>query len=227
MELLFRHYSWQRSEWFPDCNLTPNTKNVSGSSHLDSFDWVKATRDSSLNTKHFRILQAVLFVGLILSIVGGTSMSYSSDGTYQPHAITKASILLYLAGFIAITAVIVVSRQAFTPLSQVPHIERRLLVAILLAWPFLLTRIIYSILGAFLHNNMVRGNLGVYVTMAVLEEFVVIGIYLALGFFLVRNNSPATGEIANRAWKSRAADSVEPERIQHGEEAEQGMPLRL
>ncbi|KAF4430049.1 hypothetical protein CGGC5_v008710 [Colletotrichum fructicola Nara gc5] len=194
------------------------------------FDWVKATRGSSLNTKHFRIIQAVLFVGLILSIVGGTSMSYSSDGTYQPHAITKASILLYLAGFIAITAVIVVSRQAFTPLSQVPHIERRLLVAILLAWPFLLTRIICSILGTFLHNktfSMVRGDLGVYVTMAVLEEFVVIGIFLALGFFLVRNNSPATGEIANRAWKSRAADSVEPERIQHGEEAEQGMPLRL
>lgn len=191
---------------------------------------MKATRVSSINTKHFRIIQAVLYVGLILSIVGGTSMSYSSDGTYQPQAITKASILLYLAGFIAITAVIVVSRQAFTPLSQVPHIERRLLVAILLAWPFLLTRIIYSILGTFLHNktfSMVRGDLGVYVTMAVLEEFVVIGIYLALGFFLVRNESPATGEIANRAWKSRAADSVEPERIQHDEEAEQGMPLRL
>ncbi|KAF0317952.1 hypothetical protein GQ607_014869, partial [Colletotrichum asianum] len=50
--------------------------------------------------------------------------------------------------------------------------------------------------------------------MAVIEEFVVIGIYLALGFFLVRNEYPATGEIANRAWKSRAADSVEPQRIQ-------------
>ncbi|KAH9234213.1 hypothetical protein K456DRAFT_1947575, partial [Colletotrichum gloeosporioides 23] len=156
-------------------------------------------------------------------------MSYSSDGTYQPQAITTASILLYFAGFIAITAVIVVSRQAFTPLSQVPHIERRLLVAIFLAWPFLLTRIIYSILGTFLRSkmfSMVRGDLGVYVAMAVIEEFVVIGIYLALGFFLVRNESPATGEIANRAWKSRVAGSVEPERIQHGEEAEQGMPLR-
>ncbi|KAK2731092.1 hypothetical protein CKAH01_09163 [Colletotrichum kahawae] len=156
-------------------------------------------------------------------------MSYSSDGTYQPQAITKASILLYLAGFIAITAIIVISRQAFTPFSQVPYIEKRLLVAILLAWPFLLLRILYSILLTFLRNktfSMVKGDLGVYVTMAVIEEFGAIGKYLALGFFLVRNKSPATGETANRAWKSRAADSVEPGRSRLDGEAEQGMPLR-
>lgn len=80
-------------------------------------------------------------------------------------------------------------------------------MAITLALPILFIRIIYSILSAFLHNktfSMLRGSLGAYIGMAVIEEFVVIAIYLTLGFMLEKSVPERSETLAGnqRNWKN-------------------------
>ena len=63
--------------------------------------------------------------------------------------------------------------------------EMRLLIAVICSIPFLLVRLIYSILSSFNINpssfNLVNGNVHVQGFVAVMEEFVVVILYLAAG----------------------------------------------
>lgn len=63
--------------------------------------------------------------------------------------------------------------------------DMRLLLAVVCSIPFLLVRLIYSILSGFninaLNFNIVTGNVLVQGFVAVMEEFVVVILYLAVG----------------------------------------------
>jgi len=66
-------------------------------------------------------------------------------------------------------------------------------------------RLIYSACSVFLHShlfNIVTGNVAVRVAMAVIEEFIVVAIYIALGFLVTKLDANAQGPIAGREWKN-------------------------
>jgi hypothetical protein len=154
-------------------------------------------------TKHFRVLQLLMTVGLILSIAGGTSGTVQPDGTVTVATTSKAGIALYIVAYVGILLVYLVSvRRTYV----VPNQERRVPVAIFFALPFVLVRLIYAACSVFLHShlfNVVTGNVVVSVFMAVIEEFIVVAIYLAVGFLVTKLDANARGPIAGREWKNK------------------------
>lgn len=137
-------------------------------------------------------------MGLILSIVGGTSTNISQTGSYTPAATSKAGVILYLVGFIAICIVALIT---ITHLSSAQAGEDYLAYAVVFAMPFVLVRIIYSILAVFIHNkdfSVVGGRIVIRVFMAVLEEIVVVLIYIVLGFMIPVLSPGEKGPTASR-----------------------------
>jgi hypothetical protein len=156
----------------------------------------------------------LITVGLILSIAGGTSITVQPDGTFKVATTSKAGIALYIVAYVGIILVYLIS---VPKTSIVPNQERRVPVAIIFALPFVLVRLIYSACSVFLHNhlfNIVNGNVALRVAMAVIEEFIVVAIYIALGFMVTKLDAHAQGAIAGREWKQRRT-RVEGRRGRH------------
>jgi len=156
------------------------------------------------NAIHFRLLQLLITIALILCIVGGTS-SYTSAGVYQPQPTTKAGVVLYLVAFIALVLIAAITTSK---LSNAPSDDKRLVWAVILALPFILIRIIYSLISVFSHNrhfNLITGSVAIHVCMAVLEEMAVVLIYLAIGWKIDTLTPTDRGPIASRPWKGNLA----------------------
>jgi hypothetical protein len=148
----------------------------------------------------FRALQLLITVALILCIVGGTS-SISSTGVYVPQTTTKAGIILYLVAFVALCVVAAVTAIKF---SNAPHDDKRLAWAVILALPFILVRIVYSVISVFAHNphfNLITGSVIIRVFMAVLEEMIVVWIYLVVGWMSDTVPPQTGGATAGGSWQ--------------------------
>lgn len=168
-------------------------------------DFINAESRPRFTTRHFRIIQLVLLVGMVLAIVGGTNVSIDADGIYEIPSTSKIGVILYVVGFVGITFVFALSvRQG----SIVPSKEHRVPIAITLALPFIFARLIYSVLSVFLHNHLfsvATGSIPVRIGMAVIEEFVVVAVYAILGLFVDRLDASGKGPIASRPWNRRNA----------------------
>ncbi|KAL1591976.1 hypothetical protein SLS60_011568 [Paraconiothyrium brasiliense] len=147
-------------------------------------DFLNARSAPTFTIRHFRIVQLVLMLGLILSIVGGTSISPSADGSYTPPTTSKVGVVLYIVGFVAILFILAVS----VPRRHVvPGRERHVPITIFIALPFVAVRLLYSILAVFVHDHtfsIATGSVAVNIGMSVVEEFVVVGLYVLLGVWL-------------------------------------------
>lgn len=179
-----------------------------------------------LGVKHFRILQLLITLGLILSIAGGTSGSVSPDGTIKVATTSKVGIGLYVAAYIALALICLLS---LSKVSMIPSKERYVLVAVIFAMPFILARLAYSTLSVFLHShlfNIITGSVVVLVVMAVVEEFIVVAIYLLLGFKVDKLDASQQGPIASRPWKNKKNSRGRGNRRSHDEELQyQGVSL--
>jgi len=100
----------------------------------------------TLAVKHFRIIQLLISVGLILSITRGTSGSTSPDGTVNVSTSSKVGIVLYIVAYAGLCFVWSVS---MTNMPYVESGEKRIVVAAVLALPFILVRLVYSALAVF------------------------------------------------------------------------------
>jgi hypothetical protein len=176
-------------------------------------DWVNIRGTIILGVKHFRILQLLISLGLILSIAGGSSGSSSNS---SPSTTSKASIILFIVGFVGICCVWFISLPG---LSHVPGQEKRISMFVLIALPFILVRLAYSALAVFLHDhtfNIIDGSVTVHAFMAVIEEFIVVGLYLALGWMLRGLKAEEQGPIASRPWKeAKPKDRTDSRRGHH------------
>jgi hypothetical protein len=147
-------------------------------------DFINAKTAPTFTIRHFRIVQTILTVGLILSIVGGTSITPSADGSYTLPTTSKAGVILFIVGYVAILFILLLS----IPRSHVvPGRERYVPVVISVALPFIAVRLLYSIFAVFLHDHLfsiATGSVAVNIGMAVVEEFVVVGLYVLLGLRL-------------------------------------------
>ncbi|KAH7140272.1 hypothetical protein B0J13DRAFT_504384 [Dactylonectria estremocensis] len=165
-------------------------------------DWIGFRQTPPFSIKQFRVIQLLITLGLILSIVGGTSASPSPSGSFKVQTTSKVGIILYIIAFAAMTLVLLISSGSRT---SVPIQERRVPVVVAIAWPFIFTRLVYSAICVFLPSHtfsIIDGSVPVFVCMAVLEEFVVVALYLLLGYNLKKLEPTEQGELASRPWKS-------------------------
>jgi hypothetical protein len=166
-------------------------------------DWINAPSQGFLTIKHFRFLQLFISLGLILSIAGGSSGNTTPDGQIQVSTTSKAAIILYIVAFCGIFLVWLIS---MSNIALVPAGEKRIAFGVLLALPLIAIRLLYSALVVFHHNHtfsIIDGSVPVHVGMAVVEEFAVVFIYLALGFVLQNIQPEQQGPISTRPWKDR------------------------
>ena len=143
-----------------------------------------------------RLLQLLLLVALILGIVGGIQGSDDSSktGKYTPQTASKVGIILYIVAFIALVGILVLSSGS---ISKVSPGEKRILLAVAASLPFILVRIIYSVMSTIANNpsfNAFSGNVTILLCMADIEEWVVVIIYLAVGLTLSKKIQAPSGQ---------------------------------
>ncbi|ORY15327.1 hypothetical protein BCR34DRAFT_585217 [Clohesyomyces aquaticus] len=165
-------------------------------------DWINACPSKQRNSphftpKHFTIIQITIGAGLVLGVVGVTSMD-SSSATKGPPVPSKVGIIVYIAGYLVLFAIYAFSLRS---LSALPTTEKPLVVHIPLVLVALAIRIAYSTLCVFWHNgafNLFDGSIAADVLMAVTQEAAVVILVLALGFRLKRIGREEEGEITRR-----------------------------
>jgi hypothetical protein len=179
-----------------------------------SADSIGNTSSAVFSAIHFRTIQLVITVGLILCIVGATS-SISPTGVYEPQTETKAGVALYLVAFVALCLVAAVAARK---LPNTPYSDKRLVWAVILALPFILARLLYSVLSVFAHGRdfgLISGSVIIHIFMAVVEEIVVVIIYLVIGWNIDAVAPTVKTPIASRPWKGNLAGR-EPARERNG-----------
>ncbi|KAF2020148.1 hypothetical protein BU24DRAFT_419723 [Aaosphaeria arxii CBS 175.79] len=161
-------------------------------------DFIHGQTNCLITATHIRVVGLVTIVGLILSIAGGTSINFHPDGSYSIPTTSKAGVALYCVSFIAQVGLLILT---IGKVSYVPSKERRVPFAVMIAMPFILVRLIYSILSISVSNHhifgMIGGNVVVWVCMSVIEEIIVIYLYVILGFTLDKLDPAQAGPIMN------------------------------
>ncbi len=143
----------------------------------------KNHRHSLIPKYLFRLAQLTIITGLMLGVVGGVNAGkeYGDTDQFTMDGVGKAGTGLMIGVFIADVIFTI-----FTAM-QVSHIDagqKRLLLAVASAIPFLLIRTVYAILATLCHNpqiTLIGGNATDWLSLAVLEEYAVIIIYIAAG----------------------------------------------
>jgi len=151
-------------------------------------------KSDMFNPRIYTILHLPTVLGLVLAAIGGSDAS-KSDPSKQSHGHTDTKVAMII--FIGVW--IVQSGMAIIAVYRLLHIrsdERRLALAIAASIPFLAVRLIYSVISAFDDTsttfNPIMGNVDVLAFMAVMEEFIVVGLYLAGGYLISKLRSGNT-----------------------------------
>lgn len=173
------------------------------------FDSTRYDRSTPVQAS-IRIFLTILAVALILGIVGGVQAGrdYSNSGRYTPSILSKVSSVLYTIGYAIIVAMVAV---AYFKISHIGAGEKRLLFAILASLPFLLVRLVYSLLVTFGHNknfNVVTGSVTAVLCVAFVEEFIVTVIYEAAGLLLSETANEMQPYTASTHRSADRADSI-------------------
>ena len=133
------------------------------------------------------LIHLPIVVGLVLAIDGGTKLFYTDPKKVNTGlTYTRAGIMLFLVALIALSAI-----SVFT-LTRIRHVidcERGLLFASLAVIPFLVVRIVYSIIVDFDRSSTIfsmtsnrTAAVVVQAIMSVATEFIVVLIFLTVGF---------------------------------------------
>ncbi|KAI9155004.1 transmembrane protein [Paramyrothecium foliicola] len=125
--------------------------------------------------------EIAMLVGLILLIVGGTQSSFTvvnSEPKVQYSNLSEAGIGI----FIGITGILcILLALTWLNLKYIDRGERRILVAVAVATPFLIVRLVYACLELWAGDS---ANRWMYLGMFVIMEMIVVLICQVLGFTL-------------------------------------------
>ena len=143
---------------------------------------------SQLAPKLLHFLHILILVGLVLAIYGGVKLFDSSSGSASNGlSYSKAAVIILLFVLIALSGFTIVIFA--TRIRHALDGERQIVFACLASIPFLLIRIIYSIIvyfdwGSSVFSFLSTRNAAVIVQaiMSVAMEFIVVTVYLAAGF---------------------------------------------
>jgi hypothetical protein len=151
------------------------------------------------------VLHIPLVVSLILIVAGGIDPESQEGPTFAATPTTQAGIALYCGCFvILIWATIVITSRLYLATST----ELRILTIVVLSLPFYLVNVIYMMCFAFETQdgsqkfNVISGSVTLQLCMQVIMEYIIVGLYLALGLELPDRAS----RLANRAIALREMD---------------------
>lgn len=169
-------------------------------------DSIRANRTTLIAPRHIRLVQVLVLVGLILGIVGGvqmgTSLSKATGGgnaDYSVPTMSRAGLGLLIAGFCILTIASVFT--GFQIGSAEPG-EKRLLLAVALALPFVLVRVVYSALATYGDDPNFRsfGGSSNYTNyllgMAVIMEMLAVAVLEGIGLTLQKVTVGRKGDTA-------------------------------
>ena len=134
-----------------------------------------------LREEIFRVVGVLSVVAVILAIVGGTKV-FSPGSVEEGRKLTKTGILLFVAAW-AIQSLLTL--YTWTKLRYIVTEAKFLLYAVTFSIPFILVRLVYSILANFDTSDqtysLLNGDVAVQGVMSVLMEFIVVILYLGAG----------------------------------------------
>jgi hypothetical protein len=116
-------------------------------------------------------------------VTGGTLTGINGDPT-TVHITTKIGIILFIIAYISI---IYITIRTYPNRSYAEKGEKLSASIVAASLPFILVRIVYSVLSSFTGNpkfNFLVGSVAVNLCMAVLEEMIVFTLFLTAGFKL-------------------------------------------
>ncbi|KND92053.1 hypothetical protein TOPH_03560 [Tolypocladium ophioglossoides CBS 100239] len=151
-------------------------------------DWINVQSPSTISIKYFRIVQLLVLLGAVFGIIGAES---SAENSISPW--TDIAVICYVAAFAALAIILI---KALPSTDVIPNPERILAPAVGLALPFVFVRLLYQTLIVFVHRGpfaRVGGSVLAHVFMAMVEEFIVVAVYLVLGFKLNRGRTAEKG----------------------------------
>ncbi|KAH6678568.1 hypothetical protein B0J14DRAFT_434191, partial [Halenospora varia] len=179
----------------------------------------KASAESR-RSRLIQLLQLPTTIALILCIVGGTSQ-FSTDSSPSDLKSgkdkTKAGIIIFVIIYIMFAILTFVS---MFEVHKTARGEKRLLIAVIIALPMLGARLLYSVLCAFKADkifNLVNGNVGVWVCMAVLEEVVIVVMYAVMGLTVGRYEDSMSEKVEKLGGQQRRERRNQEANVQWGE----------
>lgn len=149
-------------------------------------DSIHRSKRTMLHSSMFHLIHLIIIVGLVLGIVGGIDAAdnYITSGVYTPTDLNKAGTALFIVAYVAILILILIISFH---VSHAEKGEKRLFIAVIISLPFILVRLIYSIISTFTHNhsfNLLTGSVTVVLCLALIEEFIVVVVYEGTGLTL-------------------------------------------
>jgi hypothetical protein len=144
------------------------------------------THRTWVTPSHLRLIPIPVVIALILVIVG-VSISAADlveTGSYTTQITTEIGVALFTLVFainLLLSGIFILHR------SHLEVGERRLLIAVAASAPFILVRLIYTILATFTSVkgfSVIDGNVVTMACAAVMEEIIVVMIYEAVGLTL-------------------------------------------
>lgn len=116
--------------------------------------------------------------------------------------------MLYVVAYVALVLVTLITAPK---LLKGVTTSKRIMLAVILALPLILVRLIYSLLVVFHHGydfNTISGSVVVWALMAVMEEILVVLIYLFVGWTSEAVPMEVRGPVASRPWKGNLANGA-------------------
>jgi hypothetical protein len=149
-------------------------------------DNINRAHHTAISTRFFKFVELVIMVGLILGIVGGVNASndYVKTHVFVPSSLNKVGTALFIVSYIAIVASTIL--LSFS-VNHASHGEKRILLAVAFSLPFLLVRLVYSIISTFTKNknfNLMTGNITILLCVAFIEELVIVIMFEGVGLTL-------------------------------------------
>ncbi|KAF2748826.1 hypothetical protein M011DRAFT_399999 [Sporormia fimetaria CBS 119925] len=132
-------------------------------------------------------LHVPLMISLILIVAGAIDPDSRDSPTFAATETTKAGVTLYCACFVVLVwATIVISSRLYLATST----EVKILTTVVMSLPFFVVDIVYMMCFAFESEsgsqrfNVISGNVTLQLCMQVIMEYIVVALYLGLGFGL-------------------------------------------
>ena len=157
----------------------------------------------------FRALEIVNIVAVILVAYGGSKANTPSNSPSSKNTgvdMEKAGIIVFIITFV-LTAVSTLA--TFSLIRNAIPGDRRILYFAVASLPFLFVRIIYSIIVIFENNqskvfNMLKPNIWAESFMEILEEFIVVILFLLAGLLTpkISRGQVQGHETGNGPWPS-------------------------
>ncbi|KAJ5764965.1 hypothetical protein N7520_004524 [Penicillium odoratum] len=132
----------------------------------------------------FTAISVISIVAIAIAVYGGTESAESA--TLGTNAMLKVSVILFVvcyAAFWALFFFFIGDRKAL------PEAEQKMFLCMPIAAPFMIARLLYSILGDYVPSlrgqfSVLTGNVTIFLCMDVLEEIVVVAVYVYFGMGL-------------------------------------------